>query len=172
MFRAISAAALLVCVVSAPNHAAAAEITLLSPGAVGSSLRELVPQFEQASGHKLKASYSPALALADKPKQGETAYVAIVGSSAADELMTLGKFPKASKVVIARVGVGVFVRRGDPKPDISTPDAFLRSVMNAKLISYSDPKLGGTAANYVGRLMDSLDVTGSIGPKTKLTPPA
>jgi len=49
MFRAMSAAAVLLCVASAPNHARAAEITLLSPGAVGSSLRELVPQFEQAS---------------------------------------------------------------------------------------------------------------------------
>jgi len=44
--------------------------------------------------------------------------------------------------------------------------------LNAKVISYSDPKLGGTAANYVGQLMSSLDVTGSIGPKTKLTPPS
>jgi len=48
--------------------------------------------------------------------------------------MTLGKFTKASKVVIARVGVGVFVRRGDPKPDISSREAFLRSVINAKAI--------------------------------------
>jgi molybdate transport system substrate-binding protein len=98
--------------------------------------------------------------------------VALVGSSAADELIKLRKFAAGSKVVIARVGVGVFVRKGDPKPDISSRDAFVRSVMNAKIISYSDPKLGGTAANYVGRLMDSLDVTGSIGPKTKLTPPS
>jgi len=172
MFRAISAAALLLCVAYAPDEASAAEITLLSPGAVGSSLRELVPQFEQASGHKVKVSYSPALALVDKLKQGETPDVAIVGSSAADELIKLGKFSAGSKAVIARVGVGVFVRRGDPKPDISSGDSFLRSVMNAKTISYSDPKLGGTAANYVGRMMSSLDVTGSIGPKTKLTPPA
>src|SRR5215510_906478 len=172
MIRALSAAAVLLCVAYVPNHARAAEITLLSPGAVGSSLRELVPQFEQASGHKVKVGYSPALALVDKLKQGEVADAAIVGSSAADELMTTGKLIAGSKVVIARVGVGVFVRHGDPKPDISSRDAFLRSVINAKLVSYSDPKLGGTAANYVGRLMDSLDVTGSIGPKTKLTPPA
>ena len=72
MLRAISAAALLLCVASAPNHASAAEITLLSPGAVGSSLRELLPQFEQASGHKVKVGYSPALALVDKLKQSET----------------------------------------------------------------------------------------------------
>jgi molybdate transport system substrate-binding protein len=170
MFRALSAAALLLCV-SHP-HASAAEITLWSPGAVASSLRELVPQFEQASGQKVTVQYSPALALVDKLKSGEAGDVAIVGSSAADELMKLGKFTAGSKVLIARVGVGVFVRRGDPKPDISTREAFVRSVMNAKVISYSDPKLGGTAANYVGHLMDSLDITGSIAPKTKLTPPS
>src|SRR5262249_53751600 len=170
MFRAFSAAALLLCM-SYPQ-ANAAEITLWSPGAVGSSLRELVPQFEQASGHKVTVKCSPALALVDKLKGGEAGDVAIVGSSAADELTKLGKFTVGSKVLIARVGVGVFVRRGDPKPDISTRESFVRSILNAKVISYSDPKLGGTAANYVGQLMSSLDVTGSIGPKTKLTPPS
>jgi molybdate transport system substrate-binding protein len=170
MFRALSAAALLLCV-NYPQ-ADAAEITLWSPGAVASSLRELVPQFEQAIGHKVTVQYSPALALVDKLKGGEAGDVAIVGASAADELIKLGKFTAGSKVLIARVGVGVFVRRGDPKPDISSRDAFVRSVMSAKVITYSDPKLGGTAANYVGQLMGSLDVTGSIGPKTKLTPPS
>jgi molybdate transport system substrate-binding protein len=169
MFRALSAA-LLLCASYPP--AGAAEITLWSPGAVASSLRELVPQFEQASGHKVTVHYSPALALVDKLKGGEVGDVALVGSSAADELIKLGKFTAGSKVLIARVGVGVFVRRGDPKPDISTREAFIRSVMSAKIISYSDPKLGGTAANYVGQLLNSFDVTGSIGPKTKLTPPA
>jgi molybdate transport system substrate-binding protein len=170
MFRALSAAALLLCV--GHSYACAAEITLWSPGAVGSSLRELVPQFEQASGHRVTVQYSPALALVDKLKGGAAGDVAIVGSSAADELMKLGKFTAGSKVLIARVGVGVFVRRGDPKPDISTREAFVRAVLNAKIISYSDPKLGGTAANYVGQMLSSFDVTGSIGPKTKLTPPA
>jgi len=170
MFRALSAAALLLCAIY--SYAGAAEITLWSPGAVGSSLRELVPQFEQTAGHKVTVRYSPALALVDRLKAGEAGDVAIVGSSAADELMKLGKFTAGSKVLIARVGVGVFVRRGDPKPDISTRDAFVRAVLNAKNISYSDPKLGGTAANYVGQLLSSFDVTGSIGPKTKLTPPA
>jgi molybdate transport system substrate-binding protein len=74
--------------------------------------------------------------------------------------------------VIAKVGVGVFVPKGAPKPDIATVEAFLHSVTNAKAIAYSDPALGGTAANYVGRLMNSLDTTGSIKAKTKLTPPS
>ena len=168
----LPAAALLLCASAAANDAGAADIKLMSPGAVSSSLEQLLPQFEQSSGHKVVVAYLPALALADRLKKGEATDVAIVGEPAADELIKLGLFVKGSKVVIARVGVGVFVRRGDPKPDISSPQAFLRSAMSAKTISYSDPKLGGTAANYVGRLMESLDITGSIGPKTKLTPPA
>src|SRR5262249_60314900 len=133
-----------------------------------SSLGELVPRFEQSSGQKVIITYAPALALADRLKHGEATDVALVGEPAASELVKLGIFAPGSKVAIARVGVGVFVRKGDPKPDISTSEAFLRAVINAKAIAYSDPKLGGTAATYVGKLMASLDVTGPIGPKTKL----
>jgi molybdate transport system substrate-binding protein len=164
--------AALLCTSAASRSTSAAEIKLISPGAVSSSLKELIPQFEQASGHKVTVVYSPALALADRIKKGEAADVAIMGEPAADELQKLGTLVAGSKVVIAKVGVGVFVRRGDPKPDISTVSAFVRAVSEAKVITYSDPKLGGTAANYVGSLMDSLDITGSIGPKTRLTPPS
>src|SRR5262245_4715196 len=173
MIRAIAFAAATLCVACVASNAAGAdEIKLMSPGAVSSSLTELIPRFEQSSGHKVTVEYSPALALADRLKQGEPTDVALVGEPAADELVKLGTFAAGSKVVVAKVGVGVFVRRGDPKPDIATPEAFMRSVMNAKAISYSDPKLGGTAANYVGKLLASLDITGSISPKTKLTPPS
>jgi len=168
----VLAATLLVSAAIAPDCASAADIKLMSPGAVSSSLGELIPRFEQSSGHKVTVGYSPALALADRLKQGEATDVAIVGESAADELVKLGRMTADSKLVIARVGVGVFVRKGDRRPDISTPETFLRAVANAKAIAYSDPKLGGTAANYVGKLLDSLDITGSIGPKTKLTPPS
>jgi molybdate transport system substrate-binding protein len=173
MCRAISIAALalLGCGLQTAT-AAAAEIKLVSPGAVASSLKELIPQFEQSSGHKVTVVYSPALALADRILRGERADVAILGEPAADELQKLGRLVEGSKAVIARVGVGVFVRRGDPKPAIDTVDAFTLSVKNAKVISYSDPALGGTAANYVGGLMASLDADGSIKAKTKLTPPS
>src|SRR5262249_61188916 len=103
---------------------------------------------EQSSGNKVTVSYSPALALAERLKKGEAVDIAIVGEPAADELVKLGKFVAGGKVVIARVGSGVFVRRGDPKPGISTPDAFVRSVTNAQDISYLDPQLGGTPPHY------------------------
>jgi molybdate transport system substrate-binding protein len=152
--------------------AAAAEVLLVSPGAMSSSLKELIPGFEQSSGHKVTIKYSPALALAERIRNGEAADVAILGEPAADELQKAGRLVAGSKFVIAKVGVGIFVRRGAPMPDIGTVEAFVAAVANAKAIAYSDPALGGTAANHVGRLMASLDTTGAIKAKTKLTPPS
>jgi molybdate transport system substrate-binding protein len=166
------AVALLPCLFGASGRAGAADVILVSPGALRSSLAELIPRFEQSSGHKVTVKYAPALALADRIKNGEAADVAILGAPAADELQKAGTLVPGSEVVIAKVGIGVFVRRGAPQPDIRTVDAFLRAVINANAIAYSDPALGGTAANYVGGLMESLDTTGAIKTKTKLTPPS
>jgi molybdate transport system substrate-binding protein len=166
MGRAIVIAAALFSMSVAP--ATAAEIKVLSPGAMMSSLKALVPQFEAASGHTVSVTYSPALALADRIKNDEVADVVILGQGPAATLEKEGKLVAGSRTVVGRVGVGVFVRRGDPKPDISTVEAFNRALINAKAITYSDPALGGTASNYVASLMEQLDVTGSIRPKITL----
>ena len=167
---------LLVAAISVPallstlaTPALAADITLLSPGAMMSSLKQLIPQFEASSGHKVTVTYSPALAIAKRARTDEAAAtVIILGEGSADALEKLGKLVAGSKTVIARVGVGVFVRRGDPKPDISTVEAFTHALMNAKVIAYSDPALGGSASNYVSELLAKLDVAGSIKSRTKL----
>ena len=156
MSRSVSiVAAVLLWTCGAADRVLAADIKLLSPGAMMSSLKQLVPQFEKSSGHKVTVTYSPAFALADRIKNGESADVVILGEGSADALLKLGKLVAGSKVVIARVGVGVFVRRGDPRPDVSTVDAFNHALMSAKSITYSDPSLGGSASNYVSSLLDA-----------------
>src|SRR3954454_21639604 len=99
------------------HTAAAADLKLLSPGAMMSSLRALTAQLEAASGHKVSVTYSPALALADRVRDGEAADVVILGDGPAASLERAGKLVAGSPTVVGRVGVGVFVRRGDPKPD-------------------------------------------------------
>ncbi len=122
----------------------------------------ILPQFEKQSGHKVAITLSPALAVA-KRLEAEKFDIAILGQGSARELEKQGKI--ADVAVVARSGVGAFVRRGDPKPDISDVDAFVRTLRNAKVITYSDPALGGSASNYVAGL---LDTTGEIKAKTKL----
>jgi molybdate transport system substrate-binding protein len=167
------AAAAVLCAAATPDRAGAAEIKLLAPGATRTSLEQLIPQFERSSGHKVTVSHGPVGSLADRIKADEAADVVILGQPVAEGLRKLGKLVPGSGVVVAKVGVGVFVRKGDPKPDIGTVDAFLRAATNAKTISFADANLGGgSAATYLGKLMESLDVTGSIRPKIKMTPPS
>jgi molybdate transport system substrate-binding protein len=173
MYRALSlAAGVLLYAATVTNHANAAEIKVLSPGATEGAFSVLLPQFEKASGHKVTIKYGPVDALANRVRKGEAADVAIWSEPAAEELRKQEKLVAGSEVVVAKVGIGVFVRKGDPKPDISSVDAFLRSLAAAKSIAYANPALGGSTSILVGNLMNSLDTSGSIKAKTKLVAPA
>jgi molybdate transport system substrate-binding protein len=143
----------------------AEDLKLVTPGALLSSLKMILPQFEKQSGHKVTVTLTPALAVA-KRLESETFDIAILGQGSARELEQQGKLVDVA--VVARSGVGAFVRRGDPKPDISDVEAFVRALRNAKVITYSDPALGGSASNYVASLLAKLDTTGEIKAKTKL----
>src|SRR5215212_3860859 len=154
------------------DQVSAGELRILSPGATEGALNELLPQFEKASGHKTSITYGPAGGLAASVRKGEPADVVILSEPEAESLRKGGQTVEGSQTVLAKVGIGVFVRKGDPRPDISTADAFLRALSNAKLIAYADPKLGGSASILVDELLKSLDITGSIGSRTRMVPPA
>jgi molybdate transport system substrate-binding protein len=173
MFRVVSlTAAMLLCAFAAPKQLSAAELKVLSPGSTEGAFSELLPQFEKTTGHKITIDYGPVGALAARVGKGEAVDVAILSEPATEQLRSRGRLVAGSESVVAKVGIGAFVRKGDPKPDISSVPAFLRAVSNAKIIAYADPSLGGSSSILVAELMNSLDITGSIGPKTKLVPPA
>jgi molybdate transport system substrate-binding protein len=173
MYRTVClTAAFLLCALAAPNRLDAAELKIFSPGSTEVAFSQLLPGFEKISGHKISIEYGPVGALAARVGKGEAVDVAILSEPATEALRRQGKLVAGSTVEIAKVGIGVFVRKGDPKPDIGSVDAFLRALTSARLIAYADPALGGSTSILVGELMSSLDVTGSIGPKTKLVPPA
>jgi molybdate transport system substrate-binding protein len=173
MYRVVAAAAgLLFYTFVATSQASAAEIRILSPGATEGALSDLLPRFEKSSGRKITITYGPVGGLAASVRQGETADIVILSEPEAESLRKGGQTVDGTQIVVAKVGIGVFVRKGDPKPDISTADAFLRTLASAKVIAYADPKLGGSASILVDELLKSLDVTGSIGSRTQLVPPA
>src|SRR5262245_25921687 len=96
------------------------DVKLVTPGALLSSLKMLMPRFHQESGHNVVITLSPALAVPQRLER-DAFDVAILGQGAARELEQQGKLVDVA--VVARSGVGAFVRRGDPKPDISDVDA-------------------------------------------------
>ena len=165
-------AALLVSAFVPMFEASAAEIKILSPGATEAVLNELLPQFDQTSGHRATITYGPAGNIANRVRKGEAIDVLISSEAEIGRLRKEGLLVDGSQTVVAKTGIGIFVRKGDPRPDISTAEAFLRTLATAKVIAYADPKLGGSASIVVAEILRSLDVTGSIGDRTRLVPPA
>jgi molybdate transport system substrate-binding protein len=156
----------------APNRAKAAELTILAPGSTEGAFSQLLPQFEKASGHKITISYGPVGRQANRIRKGKAVDIAVLSEPVTKKLVREGKAVAGTQTVVAKVGIGMFVRKGDPKPDISTAEAFRRALADAKVIAYADPKLGGSASILVGDLMKSIDTNGSIAAKTRLTAPA
>ncbi len=111
--------------------------------AVISAMTELIPKFEQSSGHKVRTDFDGAIGeMADRVHKGEVADVVIVSGAQIDALTREGKVVTGSRRDVAKVGVGVFVRKGAQKPDISSVEAFRRVLSAVKSTIDPAPELG------------------------------
>lgn len=149
-------------------HASAAELKVLTAGAFKEVLLGVVPEFERTSGHKVAVENETVGALLRKIAGGESFDVIIASPAAIDELTKQGKVVAGSKAVLAKVGVGVMVKTGAPKPDVSTVEAFKQAVLKAKSIAYIDPASGGSSGIYVAKLLERLGIAEAVKGKTHL----
>lgn len=153
--------------ITAETIGRAAEIRLLSASALHPAIDALIPDFEKSSGHKVTVAYGTAGAVVDRVKKGEAADIVISSVPMIDRLQTQGKVVPGDRVILAKVGVGVFVRQGAVKPDISSADAFTRAMLGARSIAYPDPARGGASGIYVASLLERLGIAAEMKPKTK-----
>jgi molybdate transport system substrate-binding protein len=131
----------------------------------------LIPDFEKSSGHKVTVAYGTAGAVADQVQKGEAADIVISSAPMIDRLQAQGKVMDGDRVIITKVGVGAFVRKGTAKPDLSSADAFKGSMLAARSIAYPDPAGGGASGIYVASLLERLGIAGEMRSKTRLFPP-
>jgi molybdate transport system substrate-binding protein len=150
------------------NMVHAAEIRVLSTQATEEAYRELVPQFEKASGHKVTTVFTGTLDANKRLAAGETYDLLIMSAPSIEEHIKAGKVVPGSRVDLAKsgVGVGVGVKAGAPKPDISTSEALKKTVLAAKSIGYST----GPSGNYMIGLFQRMGIADEIKPKLKQTP--
>jgi molybdate transport system substrate-binding protein len=163
-FQGVVATALLLSGLGA-GSASAVEITVLSTQATEQGCRELLPEFEKASGHTVKIVYTGTLDVKKRVAAGEPFDLLIMASPDIDDFIAAGTLAPGSRIDIAKSGVGIGVRAGAPKPDISTTEAFTKTLMAAKSIGYST----GPSGNYVVGLFDRLGIADQIKPKLKQT---
>ena len=152
----------------APRGAGAAEIKVLTAGAFKQSLLALIGDFEKQSGHKVIVENDTVGALAKRIEGGEAFDVAVLTPGAVNDLTGKGKFVAGSRAHLARVGVGVMVRAGAPKPDVSSVDTFKQALLAAKSVAYIDPASGGSSGIYIAGLLDKLGIADQIKSKAKL----
>ena len=162
--------AMVVMAAGAPRGAAGAEIKVLSAGAFKQVLLALVPDFERTSGHKVTVENDTVGALTKRIEAGEAFDLAVLTPKAVDDLAKEGKLVAGSRANLARVGVGVVVKDGTPKPDIGSVAAFKQALLAAKSVAYIDPAAGGSSGIYVAGLLDKLGIAGEVKPKAKLIP--
>ena len=162
--RAIAAAAALIVTASSAH---AAEIDAMITTAMKAAVDELAPPFERASGHVLRITYGPSGGLARRLNAGEAADLVVVDSEALDELIKQGKVA-GGRTDVARTGIGIAVRKGAPKPDVSSPEALKRALLAAKSIAHTAPAGGGVTAAHVVGVFEKLGIAAEVTPKVKL----
>jgi molybdate transport system substrate-binding protein len=162
--RPMKTAAVFLALMSITVAVEAAEVRALLSNAVKTVMEELAPQFEKATGHKLLTIYGSTNPLKAQIEQGEPMDLTILGDAAIDDLIKQGKLVATTRTVVARSGMGVVIRKGAPKPDTGTTEAFKRAFVNAKSVAYSTQGLSGV---YLKGLFERLGIAEALKPKTK-----
>jgi molybdate transport system substrate-binding protein len=129
---------------------------------------ELLPEFERAGGEKVDILWASTNMLMDEIAKGATGDLAILTDDAIDALIRVGKMVAGSRVDIARSAIGLAVRQGAPKPDISTAEALKKALLDAPAIAYSKTGISGV---YFPTVLERLGIADAVKAKVVIPPP-
>jgi molybdate transport system substrate-binding protein len=147
--------------------ASAADIKVMASAAIKEAYLELVPQFEKSTEHKVTTTWAGTVDMMKRLTGGEVFDLVIMAGPSIDELVKQGKIVAGSRVDLAKSGVGVAVRAGAPKPDISSSDALKRAMLAAKSIAYST----GPSGVYIASLFQRMGIADTVKDKIKIGQP-
>ena len=165
-FSFATAAATLLWALASHAQAQAAEIVVLAAAAVEEPLEAVVHAFEHDTGNKVAMTLGSVGVIQNKLKAGAKADLVILSTALVTAAEKDGSARAGIRAVIGRVEIGVAVRDGARVPDISNADAFKKTLLAAKSVSYTDPAGGGTAAVFVAGLLDRLGIADAIKGKS------
>jgi len=150
--------------------AGAAELHVLSAGAVRSVVTDFAAAFEKETGHTVKLTFGTVGVIKAKLASADPADVAIMTDVALDEMTRQGVVRQGTWVEVGRTGIGVGVRDGAPKPDIGSTEAFKQALLSAKSLTYVDPAQGATSGIHFAGVLTELGIADAVKSKTTLVP--
>ena len=148
-----------------PSRTTAAELQVISAGAVRGVLRGMIDDYAKATGHTFNFTLGSTGQLRQVIASGEPADLIIASAPLMAELEQTGRITPGSRVDIGRIGQGVVVRDGAPVPDVSTPDGVRRALIAAKSIAFTDPKLGGTSYLHLMKIATGFGIADAVTAK-------
>lgn len=151
------------------GRAAAAEIRALCAGATESTVRDMVGAFEKESGHSVSLAFGAVGALRDRIQGGEAADLTIVTPVIIEQLVGKGLVRSGSRVDLGRVGGGIAVRAGAPRPAVGTADELKRALLRAAEVYYADPATATAGAHFL-KVADRLGVGDEVRRKGRTFP--
>ena len=153
-------------VVALPTaRATAAEIKLMCPAPMRTTITELVAQFEKKSPHKVTIVHTPSRMIIERISAGEAFDVSVLTAEATDALIKQGKI--ARRADVARSSIGLGVREGAPKPDVSSAEGVKRTLLAAKTFARND---GAESGKHMLKVFERLGITEQMKAKTKAMP--
>jgi molybdate transport system substrate-binding protein len=155
-------------VLAAPTASDAAEIKVLTSRAMNHVLTELAGAFQRTSDHRIALILAPPAEIKRRIVNGEIVDVAMSSEAIIGGLVQQGKIAPDSKLTLARVGIGVAVRAGSPKPDIASAETFKSALLAARSIVYTDPAVGGASGIHFEKVLDRLGIAKEIKAKSIL----
>jgi molybdate transport system substrate-binding protein len=144
----------------------AGEINALISTAIKSVTDELLPPFERGSGDTVHAIYAPPGALLRRFEAGEPGDVFLTSSKAIDMLIGEGKV-LPGRTDFAKTGIGICIRKGAPKPDVSSVEAFRRTLLAAKSVAFASLESGSITAPHILAMFQQLGIADQMSAKTK-----
>jgi molybdate transport system substrate-binding protein len=162
----LSVAVLALVLGSSFSARAQSEVTLIAPGGAKAALEQLIPGYENKTGNKVKATYGSGLGTKKQVANGEAFDVPVV-QPPYSEVLASGNVVADSATPLASVSVGVAVKKGSPRPDISTPEAVKTMLLAAKSISYPDAAGGAAAGVSFEETLKKLGIYEQIQPRIK-----
>ena len=159
---------LLITLFMAARLSGAAEVRVLSAAAAQLPEKELAAEFTKETGHRVSFTFGSPGAIQEKVATGEIFDLVVMPAAAMETLERAAKLLPGSRRALARVGIGVAVREGAPKPDISTPEAFRKMLLDATSITYSDSSTGGLSGLSVEKLLANLGIADAVKAKAIL----
>jgi molybdate transport system substrate-binding protein len=153
-------------VFAATSPAAAADIRVYTSGAPADVQKLLAPAYAAATGHRLVLTVGTLAAIVDKAAV-DTLDAVVLAGPAIETLDKKGVLRAGSRVELARVGIGVTVRAGAPRPDVSSVDALRKLLLDAKSIVHPDPQGGGITGAHIARMIERMGIAEAVKPKVK-----